>query len=312
MINLIEIPQGHYLWSQHYDIKEHDLAKIQDGITRRIVTTLVGNIEHHAGLAPSGGQTSSDYDAIIRARHLVYRMRSPTDIDTARGLFQKMCKAHPAFAFAHSGLALSHLAQFLMGWASRPDETLKEAAQAAQLALELDPADSEAHAAFGVTQLWQRDHDRAMTHLNRAIELNPNDADALAGRALALIFRGKPLAAFAEFEKALGANPFAPSWYFWGLAISCYNSGQYRNAVEALHRITVLNRFHRRLLAAGYAQLGERGKAAKERERVMAEVPAYSVEDTRNSQPYEHPADVDPFIEGLVAAGFPLRPSNHS
>jgi tetratricopeptide (TPR) repeat protein len=149
-----------------------------------------------------------------------------------------------------------------------------------------------------------------MHHLNRAIGLNPNDADVIAGRALALIFRGKPLAAFAAFEKALDANPFAPSWYFWGLAISCYNSRQYRNAIEALQRIAGLNRFHHRLLAASYAQLGDTDKAAEARDRVMAEVPAYSVEDTRDSQPYEHPADVDPFIEGLVAAGFPLKPSN--
>ena len=42
----------------------------------------------------------------------------------------------------------------------------------------------------------------------------------------------------------------------------------------------------------------------------MAEVPAYSVEDTRDSQPYEHPTDVDPFIEGLVAAGFPAPEQN--
>jgi class 3 adenylate cyclase/TolB-like protein len=305
VINLIEMPQGHYLWSEHYDLKEQALASTQDAITRRIVTTLVGNIEHHAGLAPAAGPASLDYDAIIRARHLVYRMRTPDDIDEAKDLFEKLCESHFTFAFAYSGLALSHLVQFLMGWASHPGETLKQAAQAARLALELDPADSGAHAAFGVTQIWQRDHDRAMDHLNRAVELNPNDADVIAARALGLIFRGKPLSAFAALESALEANPFAPAWYFWSLSISCYNSGQYRNAIDALRCIAVLNRFHRRLLAASYARLGNTAKAAKEHDRVMTEVPAYTVADTRDSQPYEHAADVDPFIEGLVAAGFP-------
>ena len=152
-----------------------------------------------------------------------------------------------------------------MGWASHPSETLNQAAHAARLALELDPADSGAHAAFGVTQIWQRDHGRAMNHLNHAVELNPNDADVTAARALGLIFQGKPLAAFAALENALEANPFAPAWYFWGLAISCYNSGQYRNAIDRLQCITVLNRFHRRLLAASYAQLGNTAKAIQER-----------------------------------------------
>lgn len=310
VINLIEMPQRHYLWSEHYDLKEQALASTQDAITRKIVTTLVGNIEHRARLTSSAGPASLDYDAIIRARHLVYRMRTPADIDEAKALFEKLCETHFAFAFAYTGLALSHLAQFLMGWTSHPSETLNQAAHIARLALELDPADSGAHAAFGVTQIWQRDHDRAMNHLNHAVELNPNDADVTAARALGLIFRGKPLAAFAALENALEANPFAPAWYFWGLAISCYNSGQYRNAIDALQCIAVLNRFHRRWLAASYAQLGNTAKAIQERDRVMAEVPAYSVEDTRDSQPYEHPAHVDPFIEGLVAAGFPAPGRN--
>ena len=311
VINLIEMPQGHYLWSEHYELKEQTLASTQDVITRQIVTTLVGNIEHRAGLTPNFSPASLDYDTIIRARHLVYRMRTPADIAQARDLFEKLCETHFTFAFAYSGLALSHLVQFLMGWASHPSETLKQAAHAAQVALELDPSDSTAHAVFGVTQIWQRNHDRAMNHLNRAVELNPNDADVIAARALGLIFRGKPLSACVELESALEANPFAPAWYFWCLAISCYNSRQYRNTIDALQCIAVLNRFHRRLLAASYAQLGHTSKAAHERDQVMAEVPAYSVKDTRDSQPYEHLADLNPFIEGLVAAGFPVPGQNH-
>ena len=149
-----------------------------------------------------------------------------------------------------------------------------------------------------------------MTHLDRAVELNPNDTDVVAARALGLIFQGRPIAAFTALENVLDANPFAPDWYFWALAISCYNSGQYRNAVETLLRIASPNRFHRRLLAASYAQLGEIDKAVSQRDRVMIEVPSYTVEDSRNSQPYEHSADVDRFIEGLLKAQFPSHLQN--
>ena len=196
-----------------------------------------------------------------------------------------------------------------MGLSSAGDTN--KAGHAAQLALELDPSDSGAHAAFGVTQIWQRDHDRAMTYLDRAVELNPNDTDVIAARALGLVFRGRPIAAFTALESALDANPFAPAWYFWALAISSYNSGQYRNAVETLLRIASPNRFHRRLLAASYAQLEETDKATSERDRVMIEAPSYTVEDTRNSQPYEHSADVEPFVEGLLKAGFPSHLQGH-
>jgi len=304
-INLVEMPHGHYLWSERYEVTTYDLAVTQDEITDHIVTALVGNIEHSAGTPHISHALSLDYDDNIRARRLVYRMQSAQDLDQAKTLFRNLGNRHPGFASVHSGLALSHLAEFLMGWASHPLETLNKAGHAAQLALELDPSDSGAHAAFGVTQIWQRDHDRAMTYLDRAVELNPNDTDVIAARALGLVFRGRPIAAFTALESALDANPFAPAWYFWALAISSYNSGQYRNAVETLLRIASPNRFHRRLLAASYAQLGETDKATSERDRVMIEVPSYTVEDTRTAQPYEHSADVEPFVEGLLKAGFP-------
>ena len=68
--------------------------------------------------------------------------------------------------------------------------------------------DSEAHAVFGITALWHRKHILAIHHLDRAILLNPNHADALAGRGLALVFRGQALNAFDQLQEALMHNPF--------------------------------------------------------------------------------------------------------
>ena len=107
----------------------------QDEITDHIVTTLVGNIEHSAGTPHISHALSLDYDDNIRARRLVYGMQSAQDLDQAKTLFRNLGNRHPGFASAHSGLALSHLAEFLMGWASHPLETLNKAGHAAQLGL---------------------------------------------------------------------------------------------------------------------------------------------------------------------------------
>jgi len=306
--NLLEIPAGNYLWSETYDAISTDLPAVQDRITRRVVTTLVRNIEQSAGRGLARQCPPTAYDDTIRARQLVYRMREPSDTQMARKLFQKVLKTEPGYAAASSGLALAHLADFLMMWAPDPDSALAAAAHHAGAALELDPADSQAHAVVGMTRLWHRRYPEALAHLDQAINLNPNHADALAGRGLALIFIGKPDLALTQFEDALAHNPFPPSWYLWGLAISCYNTGQYQDAVRALLRIDAPNRFHRRLLAASYAQLGNIAEAATHRESVMMEVPTYTVNDSRESQPYEHQQDVEPFIKGLIAAGFPIAP----
>jgi len=37
---------------------------------------------------------------------------------------------------------------------------------------------------------------------------------------------------------------------------------------------------------------------------VMTEVPDYRVSDSFNQQPYQNPEDIQPFIDGLLLAGF--------
>jgi len=90
----------------------------------------------------------------------------------------------------------------------------------------------------------------------------------------------------------------------WGLAIAHYNTDGYVDAVQTLLRIDNPNRFHRRVLAASYAQLGDIGQAAAERDSVMAEVPNYTVNDSRRFQPYQDSQGIEPFIAGLLLAGF--------
>ena len=229
-----------------------------------------------------------------------------SDSESARAIFQSVLKNEGETATAHSGLALSYLVDFLMGWIEDdPRAAIQCAVDEAEAAMELDPLDSEAHAVFGMTEIWQRNYVLALHHLDQAIELNPSHADALAGRGLALVFCGRAHEAISQFEEALRYNPMAPAWYLWGLAISCYNDGQYRNAIGILQRIPRLNRFHRRLLAASFAQLNDQGAASRERDLAMQETPGYTIDHSRQSQPYQNPKDLAPFIEGLAKAGFP-------
>jgi hypothetical protein len=122
---------------------------------------------------------------------------------------------------------------------------------------------------------------------------------------LALIFTGDPVASIRQIGLAFERNPFPPSWYRWALAIAQYNSARYHEAVQTLQAIPNLNRFHRRVLSASYGRLGDLDNARTQREIVMAETPGYTAADSRLHQPYENPAHIQPFIDGLVLAGFP-------
>ena len=304
VVQLIESRTGGYLWSENYDGNMENLFGIQDKITQRIVTTLVSTIEQSAIRSATSHRHGAGYADVARANQLVYRMGEPADTEKARVLFEKVLASNAAFAPALSGLALTHLTDFLMFWTNDPASTLPHAAQYARRALEIDQSDSLAHAVFGITSLWRRKYIQATTHLDQAIELNPNHADALAGKGLALNFVGDPEAGIGQLSEALERNPYPPAWYLWSLAIAQYNSGCYQPAVDTLLRISQPNRFQRRWLAAAYARVGDLENAKAERDIVISEVPHYRVGDSLNQQPYQNPDDIQPFIEGLLLAGF--------
>jgi len=69
-------------------------------------------------------------------------------------------------------------------------------------------------------------------------------------------------------------------------------------------KISQPNRFQRRWLAGAYARTGDFENAKIQRDIVMSEVPNYRVSDSFNQQPYQNPKDIQPFIDGLLLAGF--------
>ncbi|MEK9627152.1 MAG: adenylate/guanylate cyclase domain-containing protein [Gammaproteobacteria bacterium] len=304
LVELVDIRNDQHCWSQDFK-----MAQGRSWVGHAdLITQIVSELSRHIELAAIGLTATphplAQYQQLLNVRRLLYRMHEPADMTNARAILDQLVTVHADHAGTHCAIGLSHVVDILMGWADDIARSIALASEHAALAIELDPLDSECHAVFGITAIWRRHHSQALNHLNQAIALNPSHADARAGRGLAMIFLGEPAAAFEQIQEALRYNPVAPAWYHWALAISCYNSGQYRNALDAIGKITRLNRFHRRLLAASHAQLGDIEAAHEEQERVMREVPGYRIDDTRRSHPYQDVRDLQPFLEGLRRAGF--------
>ena len=59
----------------------------------------------------------------------------------------------------------------------------------------------------------QGQHDRAISELQRALELNPNDADVMTDYAWTLNYAGRTEEAIEWALKAMRLNPHYPEWY---------------------------------------------------------------------------------------------------
>ena len=108
----------------------------------------------------------------------------------------------------------------------------KEAKAAIQKAMAVDPKVALPVANYG-TSLWLLDRSEdAEREFDRALRLEPGQAESLLGKGFLLIERGKPAAAVPEILKAIAANPTLPDAHM-ALAAAYYQSGRYPEAMRA-------------------------------------------------------------------------------
>jgi len=203
---LIEARSDTHLWSETYDRTLDDVFAIQDEISAAIVEQLKPRMGLAIQFAPRTPVTPSPvaHEAYLRGRYL-FEQRS---IESAIEAFEEAVRADPAFAPAQAGLALAY--RFTTLYLDAPkNEAVDKARPHAQRALQLDPNLAEAHAAMGYVLVDTETMDQAISHFRRAIELNPNYADAHLWLAGFLDIKGQPHEAAELYQRALQLDPLS-------------------------------------------------------------------------------------------------------
>ena len=137
---------------------------------------------------PENLQAYENYLLAIEHKHRF----TQEDNQEAQDLLTKATKIDPSFARAHLGLAMAHSVDIDNGWTSSRPESLKKWLEAVRTALILDPSDSQAHMMLGIYYQYIGDLEHSRAALEKAMNLNPNDADVLINAAWAMPWFGKP------------------------------------------------------------------------------------------------------------------------
>ena len=145
-----------------------------------------------------------------------------------------------------------------------------------------------------------------MAEFNKALALNPNNADVLMDWGWNLSLWGRAEEGIAAIEKAMRLNPQHPEWYERGLGVAAYTARHYEDAIAALNKVKEHVRISRAYLAASYAQLNLIAEATAEMDETLKLDPDATVESIISLQPYRNSADRDHFRDGLRKAGLPL------
>ena len=208
-VALVDTRNGHQLWAKDYDRALANVITLQGDLATAIAEALDASLSPQEKMHVRDKSTGNPDAYVLYLRGRKFD-NSPTfavsDNEAAQALYSQAIALDPGFALAHArrGAVLAFLYRF-----RGPSQELKSVAYAeVDEALRLRPDLGEAHLAKGLC-LYRidRDFDRALSELEIARELLPNDTEADSFIAYIHRRRGEWNEARAGLERVFSHDP---------------------------------------------------------------------------------------------------------
>jgi adenylate cyclase len=243
------------------------------------------------------------YDSVLRARPALLR---PTraDIVSARVLLRRAIELDPNYAAAYAALAETYYLATSMGWAESPGAFMGRAEELAIKALGLDRSEVRARVVLGRIHIFRQRYQEAEAEIERAIALNPNDAQSLAGRGNVLMWLGRTDAAIDALEQAQRIDPDLNAIDRNALSLAYYLKRRYGAAIEQAElnlRVNASASFSRVVLAAAYAQDNRAADAARMAAEIRTADPTFDPQEFGTK--FQTKVDLEHLRDGLRKAG---------
>ncbi len=323
---LIDATTGGHIWADRYDGSIQDVFAIQDQVSAQIVSALAINLTAQESARIEHTQTDSPqaYDLFLRGMQH-YLKADPDHYAEARKFFHQALELDPEFSHAHAALASvyfnSFRQQFYVDLGLEAFEAWNKAEEHLQQAMN-DPASLAFQVASGLS-LTGGKHEEAIEYAEKATALEPNDANAHATLAFALIMAARPEQALASVNFARRLDPHNEYYYRFLQGLTEFSQEKYEEAITSFELAFELNPelwlsgdgyncapTPVQPLLAAYYYLSR--KEAIE-ELLQATKVVCSVNTTMLSWPFKETKDQDRLRKGLQGAGVHLiRPLFYS
>jgi TolB-like protein/Tfp pilus assembly protein PilF len=259
-VQLSDATNSTQLWSEQYDDELSDIFAVQERIARRVAGTLASSLQQIALQQALRKPTDNldAYDMLLRARALG---ADPTRTANrmAREMLERVTQMAPGYADAYAELADIYFQRATFGWSEFAQQDVETAIRLAQKALEIDPDSVLAHSVLARAYTSVLKYDLGLAESERALQLNPSDAEVMLARAAVLLWTGRIDEAIATAEAAMRLNVSIGPEASLNLGLAYLLAGRYGDAVRLLEAQRTRYPSYPLLdlpLAAAYAELG--------------------------------------------------------
>ncbi|MFL6246804.1 MAG: winged helix-turn-helix domain-containing protein [Thermoanaerobaculia bacterium] len=174
-VHLVDVRNGHHVFSERYDRKEGDVFALQEEIAESTTRALLGVLtDQHRSAIKSTPVRLDAYEFYIKG-HTYLAKKTPDALNAAIGMFETALEFDADYALAYSGLADALVA---MNKNTGNASYLQRADVASRRAVELAPQLAETHLCRGHVLSLLKRYPEASAELEMALTISPGGAEA--------------------------------------------------------------------------------------------------------------------------------------
>jgi serine/threonine protein kinase/tetratricopeptide (TPR) repeat protein len=236
--DLVNTADGSEMWGKHYERKMADVTQVQSDITRDVAKKMQIHVtgDEREKMGSAGTSNPDAYRFYLEGQQQLYGRTKPGILKSV-ALFRQAVAADPQYSLAWAALSNSYVVASGYGHLLPPAEAGPLADEASKKAVELDDSSSEAHVARGNALSIQWRWSEAEKEFRRAIELNPNNANAHYFYAFNYLMPTNQIEeALEQFRLALALDPLA-GIVRTNYALTLMDAGKYPESREQFDQI---------------------------------------------------------------------------
>lgn len=232
---LIQVKDDYHFWSETWDREFENIFKIQDDISLLIAGKLrehFGHFEIEEHIATVKTQNLNAYKCCLKGKFYKNKWNNE-DVKLAISYYEKALQYDPNYSDAYLGLADSY--SFLGTCGFMPfDGAWQKTLEYTNQDLKLNSQSAGAHYQLSNYSFFvECDFNMSLIEMKKAIELNPNFADAHQFISFLYIIAGNKIKSNKHLDIAFDLNPLSEETHFFR-AYFHYMIGDYQKALEML------------------------------------------------------------------------------
>jgi len=307
---LIDANDGGHVWAERYDRSIDDIFAVQDEITLVVATEMQVKLTEGEQARLRYTTTSSVEAWTYWVQGLFHFNKAVTEESMAAALssWMQALALDPASASLHAMIGFIHYLDARFGWWDDRLTAQEQARTFADRAMEIDPDNADANVTSSLSMLQFGHYDEAVNLSRHAVRLAPGSAHAATMACFVLAFAGHAGEAVSHGERAMRLCPIYPAYFLGTLG------NAYRLAGRNEEAISYFKAYHAKApgfglvdLALVYEQSGRHDEAVRNAKLLLSIRREFTIGDWARTQFRADQEGLQKDIAALVAVGLPME-----